>query len=415
MFRILLDPIKISYQNLISAKFRSFLTMLGIIIGVSSVIIVMSIGRSAQLLILNQVKGIGSNLIGVLPGASDEKGPPAIVFGVVTTTLTYEDMLALKAKNNTPDILDATAYVSGTATAKSKDLVSQVSYQGVTASLLNVEKTEISQGRFFLRQEDTNLSRVLVLGETRAKDLFPNQDPIGQQVTIKDLNFTVIGVLKKRGSSGLSNSDELVYMPLFTAQKMLLGINYLTFIRAKVRDNANINQSIIDIQKTLRERHKIDETASDDFSVRSTAQALSMLETVTNVLKYFLTSIAAISLVVGGIGIMNIMLISVKQRIWEIGLRKAVGAKRGDIILQFLIESIFITITGGTIGIIFGTFFSYLASVVIVRLGYDWQFVISYQSIFLAAFIAVLIGLIFGVYPAKKAGKVSPMEALRYE
>ncbi len=415
MFRILFDPIKISYHNIATSKFRSFLTMLGIIIGVSSVIVVMSIGGSAQLLILDQVKGIGSNLVGVLPGASDEKGPPAMALGIVTTTLKYEDMLALKEKRNVPDIEEATAYVTGTAITKNKDKISQTNYQGVTANILDVEKIEVENGRFLLPQEDTNLSRVAVLGYTKAQDLFPNSNPVGKQVIIKDLNFTVVGTLKKRGSSGISNSDELIYLPLFTAQKMLLGIDYLNFIRAKIKDENSLNQAIDDIKKTLRERHKIKNPSDDDFSVRSTAQALSMLQTITNVLKYFLTSIASISLLVGGIGIMNIMLISVKQRIWEIGLRKAVGAKKIDVILQFLIESIFITLLGGILGIIFGIAISYLISIIIVKLGYNWQFTLSFQSMLLATGIAVLIGTVFGMYPAKKAGKVSPMEALRYE
>lgn len=413
--RILVDPIKISYQNIVSSKFRSFLTMLGIIIGISSVIIVMSIGRSAQLLILNQVKGIGSNLVGILPGASDEKGPPAIVYGIVTTTLKESDMKAIKNKNNAPDVEEACGYVTGTASAKSKKESAQISYQGVSSSLIKVEKTEVEEGRFFLPEEDNNLARVAVLGQTKAKDLFPNENPVGQKIIIKDLSFVVVGIMKKRGTGGFSNSDEIIYIPLLTAQKMLLGIDYLTFIRAKIKEGANIDQSIIDIRKTLRERHSIKDEASDDFSVRSTAQALSLLENVTNVLKYFLTSIAAISLLVGGIGIMNIMLISVKQRIWEIGLRKAVGARKKDVVLQFLIESIFLTLLGGILGILTGVFVSYLAAIVIQRLGYDWQFIISYQSIFLASTISILIGVVFGIYPSLKAGKVSPMEALRYE
>ena len=413
--RVILDPIKISFHNLNGSKFRSFLTMLGIIIGVASVVIVMSIGGSAQGLILNQIKGIGSNLIGILPGASEEDGPPAMALGITITSLKFKDYQALLNKNKVPDIMDAAAYVTGTALTKSQSEIRQTNYQGVTGSLINVENIEVDQGRFFSKQEDTNLARVAVLGYATAQDLFPDVDPIGKDITIKDVNFTVVGTTKKRGSSGFSNTDEEMFIPLYTAQKILLGIEHLNFIRAKVNNEANIERAITDIKSTLREEHNIKDVKDEDFSVRSTAQALSILTTITNVLKYFLTSIAAISLVVGGVGIMNIMLVSVKQRIWEIGLRQAVGAKKSDIILQFLIESIFITFSGGIAGIVLGGLISYLASLIIRRLGYELQFFLPFQSVLLAASIAILIGLIFGMYPARKAGRVSPMEALRYE
>jgi ABC-type antimicrobial peptide transport system permease subunit len=412
--RVILDPIKISYHNLNGAKFRSFLTMLGIIIGVSSVIVVMSIGGSAQKLILGQIKSVGSNLLGILPGASEEKGPPATALGITITSLKYKDYEALINQNKVPDILDAAAYVTGTALVKSSTETRQVNYQGVTASLINVENVSVNQGRFFLKQEDTNLSRVAVLGYNTAQDLFPNADPIGKDIVLKDQSFTVVGVMKKRGSSGFSNTDEEMFIPLYTAQKILLGIDHLSFVRAKVANEANIERAIADVKATLREQHGIKDL-DDDFSVRSTVQALEILTTITDVLKYFLTSIAAISLLVGGVGIMNIMLVSVKQRIWEIGLRQAVGAKKSDIILQFLIESVFITFSGGIAGIILGAMVSFLASLIIRHLGYDWQFSLPIQSVLLAAGIAIAIGLIFGMYPARKAGRVSPMEALRYE
>lgn len=389
--------------------------MLGIIIGVASVVIVMSIGSSAQGLIINQVKSMGSNLIGILPGASEEEGPPAMALGMTITTLKYKDLEALTNKKKVPDITDAAAYVTGTALVKSQSETKQVNYQGVTASLINVENLEVDRGRFFIKQEDTNLARVAVLGYSIANELFPNADPVGKVISIKDQSFTVIGIMKKRGSSSFSNTDEEMFLPLYTAQKSLLGIDYLNFIRAKVNNEINIERAISDTKSTLREQHNIKDTKDDDFSVRSTAQALSVLTSITDILKYFLASIAAISLVVGGVGIMNIMLVSVKQRIWEIGLRQAVGAKKSDIILQFLIESVFVTFTGGSLGIILGGLISFFASLIIQNLGYEWQFSLPIQSVIVAASIAVFIGLVFGMYPARKAGRVSPMEALRYE
>jgi len=413
--RVILDPIKISFHNLNSSKFRSFLTMLGIIIGVGSVIIVMSLGSSAQGLVLNQVKTLGSNLIGILPGGAEEKGPPAAALGITITTLKYQDYEALIDKKKVPNLTSVAATVTGTALVKSASETKQENYYGTTASLADIQKFELAEGRFLLPQEDTNLARSVVLGSTAAGDLFPNTDPLGKDIIIKDQVFKVVGVLKKKGSSGFTNVDDLIYLPLFTAQKALLGINYLNSVSAKVDADENVDRAMEDIRATLREQHNITNPIDDDFTVRSTAQALSVLTNITNVLKYFLAGIAAISLVVGGVGIMNIMLVSVRQRIWEIGLRQAVGARKSDIILQFLIESVFVTFSGGSVGIILGGLISFLAAAIIKHLGYDWQFSLPAQSIMLAASIAILIGLIFGMYPARKAGRVSPMEALRYE
>lgn len=409
------EPIKISYKNLMAAKFRSFLTVLGVVIGIASVIIVMAIGASAQKLLLDQVSSSGSNLIGVLPGASNEDGPPASVLGVVTTTLKYSDLQALLKKKNVPNVVSAAGYVSGIATVKSKTESLESSFQGVSASLVEVEDLEMDAGRFFYSEEDTNLSRVAVLGHEVARDLFPNEDPLGKKITIKNISFVIVGVVAKRGSVAFSNPDTLVYVPLFTAQKVLLGIDYLNFIRAKVDANENVEKAVTDVRLTIRIEHGITDPSNDDFSVRNTAQALSVLTNITNVLRYFLVAIAAISLVVGGVGIMNIMLISVNQRIREVGLRKAVGAKERDITSQFLVESVFITLSGGFFGILIGIFVAYLAAVIIQFLGYAWQFLITGQSIILAISVSVLIGLIFGSYPARKASRISPMEALRYE
>jgi len=409
------SPIKISYKNLMAAKFRSFLTISGIIIGIASVIIVMAIGASAQQLILNQVSGAGSNLVGVLPGASDEKGPPASAIGIVTTTLKQTDLDAILLKKNVPSVLAASGYVSGIGTAKYKSNSNQASFQGVSADFINVEKNDLSSGRFFTSEENDGLARVAVLGATKAKDLFDNEDPIGKMFSLKDVNFTVIGVFVSKGGGAISNPDENVYMPLLTAQKILLGIDYLNFMRIKIDAPENIDRAVADIKYTIRTQHRIKNPSDDDFSVRDTAQALAIITNITNVLKYFLAGIAAISLLVGGIGIMNIMLISVNQRIREVGLRKAVGARNRHIITQFLIEAVFITLVGGIIGIILGILVSLLASIIINALGYSWEFLISFSSIVVATLVSMGIGLLFGLYPARKAARISPMEALRYE
>ncbi len=413
----ILIPIKISFKNLMAAKFRSFLTMLGIIIGVASVIIIFAVGQSAQELILDQIRGVGSNLIGVLPGASDEKGPPASAMGIVVTTLKYDDLLELKKPKNVTGVEAAAGYLMGTATLKSNDEETGVSFTGTTADYLEVESTEVEKGRFISEDEEINLSRVAVLGASLSKDIFGEVEPLGKKIKIKDYDFTVIGVLEERTSAGfgVSSQDETVFVPLFTAQKLLLGINHLGYIRLKVDSEENIAIAKADVANVLRNQHDIDDPEDDDFSVRDWASAIEIISTVTDAMRYFLLAVGTISLIVGGVGVMNVMLIAVNQRINEVGLRKAVGAKNSDVMVQFLIESATISFVGGVWGIIFGIAVSYLASVIINSLGYDWKFIISPISILVAVSVSVLIGIFFGLYPARKASKISPMEALRYE
>ncbi len=400
-----------------AAKFRSFLTILGIIIGVASVIIIMAIGKSAQALILDQITGIGSNLIGVLPGASDENGPPAAAMGISITTLKYDDLEALRNGRNVPEVAEGAGYVLGTAEVSYNGNNLNASFEGTTASYINVENTQVVQGRFFSKDEETNMSRTVVIGANIVRDLFPSADPLGKVIKIKDQNFTVIGILKKKGSTGfgMASQDDAVFVPLKTAQKLLLGIDHLGFIRLKVRDSSLISLAKENVAVTLRDRHNIDDPANDDFSVRDMASAVKIITQVTDVLRYFLLAIGTISLIVGGVGIMNIMLLAVNQRIREVGLRKAVGAKNGDVRMQFIVESIFISFIGGVVGIIIGIIISFLAAIIIQSLKYTWPFIISWQSIVIACLVSITIGIIFGLYPAIKASRISPMEALRYE
>jgi len=414
----LINPIKISYKNLTAAKFRSFLTMLGIIIGVGSVILIMAIGQSAQELILDQVKGIGTNLIGVIPGASSsEKSPPAAAMGISITTFTYDDLETLRNSRNVPEVEDGAGYVVGSETISYNGLDKALSFTGTTASYINVETAEVKNGRFFTKEEETNLSKVAVVGSKMAADFFGNDNPVGKTIKIKDQNFNVIGVFKERGSSafGLASQDDSVFVPVKTGQKILLGINYLAYARLKVRSPDLIPSAIANAKTTLRERHNIKDPSKDDFSIRDQASALEAITNITNILRYFLLAIGTISLIVGGVGIMNVMLIAVNQRVREVGLRKAVGARNSEIISQFLIESATISSLGGIVGIILGVLLALLASVIIQALNYHWPFIISIPSIFVAFGVSAFIGVVFGIYPARKASRISPMEALRYE
>lgn len=389
--------------------------MVGMIIGISSVIIIMSIGASAQGLILNQIKSVGSNLVGVLPGASSENGPPASVMGIIVTTLKYEDAIALAKKENVPHAVAVASYVKGMGTISWQNRSVDTNITGTTASYIDVEDAEVEFGRFFTLDEEKTISRVIVLGSQVVQDLFEGADPIGQTVKLKRENFKVIGVMEERGSVAFQNEDDQIFIPLKSAQKLLLGINHLGFIRAKVDDTKNLDQTVEDIKATLRERHNIDDPVYDDFSVNNVQQALDVLTQVTDALKFFLASIAAIALLVGGIGIMNIMLVSVNERIREIGLRKAVGAKKSSITSQFLVETIVISLGGGLIGVVLGALISGLVALVANYLGYQWDFIITINSIGLACGVSILIGLVFGLYPARRAAKLDPIEALRYE
>ncbi|MFH1822824.1 MAG: ABC transporter permease [Patescibacteria group bacterium] len=391
--------------------------MLGIIIGVGAVIIIMAVGAGAQSLILNQVASLGTNLVGVVPGGSEEEGPPASMMGIVITTLTYEDALAVKEEKNVRNITDIVSYTKGVGTVSWRANSYDTNLSGCTSGYLAVEDGEVEKGRFFTKEEEKNLSRIVVLGSTVKNELFGESEAVGQKIKLQKHTFEVIGVMKERGTVAFQDYDDQVFIPLKTMQKLIAGVNHLGLIRIKVNGEENIEQVIEDIKSLLRERHDINDSSgkSDDFTVRSAAEALDMIETITNALRYFLAAMAALSLIVGGIGIMNIMLISVTERTREIGLRKAIGANNNNILSQFLVEAVTLTLLGGIIGIIGGSIVAFIIAIGAKLLGYDWAFVVSFFSIILAVSVSSLVGLVFGLYPARKASKLEPVEALRYE
>jgi len=411
------QPIITSYQALLANKTRSFLTILGIIIGVSAVIIIMSIGAGAQELILGQIRTLGSEIVSVIPGGQEEDGPPAAMMGIVITTLTYDDLLAIQQKKNIPNLEAAIGSIKSVNTLSWQGQSYDTNLNGTTHSYIDVEGGGLAAGRFFTSEEERNLSRVIVLGSVVKEELFGSSEAVGKRIKIKKQSFEVIGVMKERGTVAFQDYDDQTFIPLKTMQKLIAGVNHLSMIRSKADSEENTNKVIADIEMLLRDRHDIKDMTgkNDDFTVRSAAEALEALGSITDALKYFLMMMAALSLLVGGIGIMNIMLISVKERTREIGLRKALGANQARIIKQFLLEAVFLTVLGGIVGLLLGVLISWLVSLGVVYAGYDWHFIVSSSSVVLALVVSVSVGLIFGLYPAFKASRLEPVEALRYE
>jgi putative ABC transport system permease protein len=419
------STIKATVKNLLARKGRTFLTMLGIIIGVAGVIIIISLGAGAQSLVLGQVNKLGSNLLSIQPGKSDTNGPPAQVYGVIITTLIEDDAMALRSQ--VPHASAVNSLVRGVGTVTWQNKTIDTNFVGTDSGYQSVVDFTMRDGAFMNQSETDGGANVVVLGSTVADSLFKGTgvDPIGQVIKVKTstasnsgslgIPLRIVGVVNPRGSAFFQDQDDQIFVPLAIGQSQLLGIRHLQVINMKVDKADNIDQTIVDVTRVLKQRHHILTDDNIDFTVRNQATAIGLLTTITNALSLFLTSMAAVSLLVGGIGILNIMLVTVAERTREIGLRKAVGATNKNIMKQFLIESGILTALGGLMGIIVGVIISYLMSVLMNYLGYDWAFVISLWSVVLAISVSVLTGVVFGLYPSYKASKLDPIDALRYE
>jgi putative ABC transport system permease protein len=400
--------LKIALNALLRNKFRAFLTMLGIIIGVASVIAMLGIGEGSKISIQNQIAGMGLNLVAVVPGSQQRGG---IQFGASTMqSLKEDDVNAILSE--CPAVLAATPEVRGNGQVVYAAENWPTNMFGVNESYLQIRERSVGSGRMFTDREISGAAKVCLLGETVVTNLFgPGQDPVGQIIRFKRIPFIVIGVLAPKGLNTFGqDQDDLILAPYTTVQKRILAITYIQGIYTSAVDSKSTDLAASQIEETLRRHHKIRTSDQDDFTIRNQEDLLSTFDSISNILTVLLGAIAGISLLVGGIGIMNIMYVSVTERTREIGLRMAIGGRGRDILMQFLAESMLLSITGGLIGILLG-----LVASKIIGSAMSWPMVILPGSEILSFAVCTIIGIFFGWYPAKKASNLDPIDALRYE
>ncbi len=397
-----------SLSTLALNKVRTGLAMLGVIIGIGSVIALISLGQAGQLSITNQIQLLGSNLLTISPGSQFSGG---VRSGGNVTTLTYDDAEAIASSSLITTVESVSAeYSSRTQIVAGKNNTN-TTVTGVLPEYAEIRNTIIYLGTFITQRNVDSLSKVAILGPVTATDLFgEGVNPVGQTIRINGQAFNVIGMTEEKGGSGFMSQDDIIYIPLTTAQKLLFGVDYVSSISVSAINEDVMTQAQEEIGNLLLSRHKIKNPEQADFRIMSQEDILSTMTQVTDTFTTLLSGIAAISLVVGGIGIMNIMLVTVTERTREIGLRKALGAKGKVITTQFLIEAVMVTFIGGIIGTIIGISTSYFLSSAM-----GLPFVFSIQSILLAFVVSAGVGILFGWYPAQKAAKLEPIDALRYE
>ncbi|MEW5806114.1 MAG: ABC transporter permease [Acidobacteriota bacterium] len=399
--------ITIAFKELGRNKTRAALTMLGIIIGVAAVITMLSLGEGANAEIQQQISSLGTNVMIILPGSTTQGGVRAGHGSA--TTLTYDDCLVIQ--NECPAVRLTAPGVRTVAQAVSATQNWSTLIQGSTPAMFDIRDWELRSGEYFTQEDVDGATNVCLIGQTAAENLFGLQNPVGQVIRIKNIPFRILGLLEEKGqtASGM-NQDDVIVVPFTTVQRKIMGVTYISIILVAARSSADEQKAIDQIKALLRQRHRIQAGQDDDFSIRSLSDISSAAAEASKTMTILLASIASVSLIVGGIGIMNIMLVSVTERTREIGIRIAVGARSRDILLQFLIEALVLSIIGGLIGIGIG-----IASSKAITYFAGWKTVISLSAIILSFSFAAAVGIFFGFYPARRASLLEPIEALRYE
>ncbi len=397
------ETVRTAVRSLAQNRMRTALTALGMIIGVGSVVAVLAVGEGAQASVAGRIRALGTNLLYVRPAF----GRAGAVRTGSTETLTRADADAIA---ELPGVAAVAPEVNGSAQIRFLENNQTASVYGVTAAYLEVRTLEVASGLGFDEVDDQQRRRVAILGANVAGDLFGGREPLGQRVQIQGIAFRVIGVLAPKGDAGFLSPDDMVLVPLSTHQGVLFGQDHLSAISIQVADESMAASLQERISQLLRLRHRLRPDQDSDFDVRSQTEMLQTFGAITSTFTVLLGGVAAVSLLVGGIGIMNIMLVSVRERTREIGVRMAVGARRRDILLQFLVEAIVVSLFGGLIGIALG----YLAALLIARLG-GWDTIVPLYAVALSLTVSVVIGLVFGVGPARRAAHLDPVEALRQE
>ncbi len=405
-----LQTVKIALRALRTNKMRSFLTMLGIIIGIAAVIAMMAVGSGASYVISQQIASIGSNIILVLPGSTTSGGLRSGSGG--SQTLTSDDVKAIMAECPSVDLAAPT--VRSSALVVFGNLNWSTVLMGTTPEMFEIREWGVSAGRSINQQDVDGAAKVCLLGQTVAENLFGSSDPVGKMVRIKKVPFTVIGLLDHKGQSPQGqDQDDAVFVPLRTAQRNLIRSpfpNSVGALMVKGKSEQLLSKAEEEVNSLLKQRHRITGSKEPDFSTRNLSEILAVAEQSAKAMSLLLGAVASISLLVGGIGIMNIMLVSVTERTREIGIRMAIGAKKNDILLQFMTEAVLLTMLGGVIGIALGT-----GGATVVSRMLSWPTLISFQSITIAFVFSAVVGIFFGFYPAKKAAGLNPIDALRYE